>query len=129
LNDTIMQNDIIRFFTYIERQPDGCLVFTVKDTNGYGHFPFRSRHVRASRFVWELFRGPIPEGHHIHHTCGNRACVNVAHLEALPGKEHRQHHRPLPWTRERDAARQRAKYDPARRRARHERAKQARKST
>lgn len=45
--------------------------------------------VRAHRFAYELFVGPIPSGYDIDHVCRNRRCVNPAHLEAVPGDVNR----------------------------------------
>jgi hypothetical protein len=51
-----------------------------KNTKGYGRF--RASADRGSmlvhRWAWEQAHGPIPD-----HLCRNRACVNVAHLEAV----------------------------------------------
>lgn len=54
------------------RKPDGYAQF-----NAFGHYPY------VHRFAWEQVHGPIPEGLEIDHTCKNRLCVNVAHLEAV----------------------------------------------
>jgi HNH endonuclease len=61
---------------------NGCRVWTGKlNKNGYGS---QQEHRRA----WELAHGPIPDGLHIHHECGNKACVNVEHLRAVTPEEH-----------------------------------------
>lgn len=49
--------------------------------------------VYAHRSAWEAVYGPIPDGYHVHHVCGNKACINVAHLRCLPPGEHYRQHR------------------------------------
>ncbi len=39
------------------------------------------------RVSYEIYVGPIPEGLHIDHLCGNRLCANPAHLEAVTQAE------------------------------------------
>jgi hypothetical protein len=56
-----------------------------RNLKGYG--TFRASANRGSmlvhRWAWEQAYGPIPDGKEIDHLCRNRACVNVAHLEAV----------------------------------------------
>lgn len=42
-------------------------------------------------YIWELKNGPLRNDHEVHHTCGNRACCNPSHLEAIPSHEHTIH--------------------------------------
>jgi hypothetical protein len=46
------------------------------------------RNVLAHRLAYEQEIGPIPEGMHIHHTCGQRLCINPEHMEAVDPAEH-----------------------------------------
>lgn len=65
----------------------GCIVFEgTLDTNGYGRV---GRSGYAHRIAYEEANGPVPVDWHVDHICRNRACVNLAHLDAVPGKLNR----------------------------------------
>lgn len=59
---------------------------------GYGWVTFQGRQMGAHRREWIKAFGPVPEGLQIHHTCGNRICVNLEHLEALTSQQHNTRH-------------------------------------
>jgi hypothetical protein len=50
---------------------------------GYGRVKAWAKKRRAHIVVWELLRGPIPEGLELDHCCGNKRCVNPEHLEPV----------------------------------------------
>jgi DNA-binding transcriptional regulator YiaG len=63
----------------------GCIPWQGRKTpGGYGYFQcgFGPRRIvsTASRFVWVLARGDIPEGALVLHRCDNPECVNIEHL-------------------------------------------------
>ncbi len=88
-----------RFKSYLEEQPDGCIVWTgYRTPKGYGSFNIfvktntRTYTVRAHRFAYALHYGSdkLPFGTDttqnrkvIHHKCENKACVNPLHLEPV----------------------------------------------
>lgn len=55
----------------------------------------RSVHV----LVYEAFKGPVPDGHIVHHKDGNRFNNNIDNLETMTFKEHNLHHHTgrVPW--------------------------------
>ena len=65
-----------------------CREGTTFDKDGYARIQRKS----ASRTAWIEAYGEPPEGYHVHHLCGNRACYLVAHLIAVSPKDHRKLH-------------------------------------
>lgn len=46
----------------------------------------------AHRLRYEEAHGPLSPGLVLHHTCHNKTCVNVAHLQAMTQSEHMKLH-------------------------------------
>lgn len=63
-----------------EPNESGCIVWAgPKTKNGYGQLGRAYVH----RIAYVFYKGEIPNGLEIDHTCGNRACCNIEHLEAV----------------------------------------------
>lgn len=87
------KQEVARFLQKVAKSP-GCWEWTAgRFSTGYGGFNLsyvvgkRRAAVLAHRYSYELHVGPIPTGLQIHHICGNRTCVNPAHLEPLTQRE------------------------------------------
>jgi hypothetical protein len=82
-----------RFWAGVRRSadPDGCWEWVgVRPRSRRAYSCFLTddgRQVSVARFAYELHRGPIPGGHKVGHTYGNRGCVNPEHLFATTQHE------------------------------------------
>lgn len=57
------------------------------DEKGYGRLVVKKTTAYAHRVLWELERGPVPDGRELDHLCRNPACVNPDHLEPVTHQE------------------------------------------
>ena len=97
---------IERFWANVDKTDDGCWLWTgYTNQYGYGRLKVDRKLVQAHRFAWELLVGPIPTKWVVDHDnpdygCGNPACVNPEHLEAVPKSLNTRRRRgPYPGTR------------------------------
>jgi hypothetical protein len=70
-----------RFLSYVEKT-DSCWLWTGgKCKVGYGQY-WRpaDKQVLAHRHSYEIYKGKIPNGLVVRHTCDNPSCVNPNHL-------------------------------------------------
>ena len=64
-----------------------CWLWHRAEPHGYGKISVNGRHEYVHRVVYEMLRGPIPEGMQIDHLCRNKLCCNPDHLEPVTRKE------------------------------------------
>ena len=82
-----------RFLTRVTKSddPNGCWIWTGGRTpNGYGMFSIGSKSINAHRAAYKMWKGEIPKGVWVLHTCRNK-CVNPDHLElGTPRKNNKE---------------------------------------
>lgn len=63
--------------------PDGYALFTLNAKENGG----KPTEVRVHRYLYELLRGPIPDGLECDHLCRNPGCPNPEHIELVTHDE------------------------------------------
>lgn len=68
-------------FYSIPEPNSGCLLWLgTVNQNGQARMSWNGKEQLAYRLVWELSRGPIPDGLCVCHKCDVPACINLDHL-------------------------------------------------
>jgi len=71
-----------------------CVLWTgAVKADGYGKRKVGGVDYLAHRYAYEQAVGPIPSGMQLHHTCGERLCLNPAHMRPITVAEHAALHR------------------------------------
>jgi len=77
-----MNEDLLlrRFLAKIDKREDGCWIWTGCLVAGYGVIAVDGKGMKAHRLAHEIFKGPIPKGYDVRHSCHTRPCCNPEHL-------------------------------------------------
>lgn len=76
-----------RIMAKVDKQPDGCWIWTAATSHGYGIVSAEGRPRLAHRVLYELLRGEVSPDLDLDHLCMRPPCVNPDHLEPVTHAE------------------------------------------
>lgn len=81
-------SEVERFHAKVRHAGNGCWLWTAYlDKDGYGTFLVDGKKLRAHRWAYDFYLGPVPSELVIDHLCRVPNCVNPLHLELVTRRE------------------------------------------
>jgi len=76
-------SDVFRSINTHGNDPDVCWEWTGTrgGRDGRGYMSIDGKRELVYRIVYQILKGPIPDGHKVRHKCDNPLCCNPTHLE------------------------------------------------